>query len=67
MAEALELADEAAAVAVGVVGVAVVEELFAEVVVGDAAVEDVVGGGEESCGRWRSWPLAWPRRLLMRW
>ena len=47
MAEALELVDEAAAVAFGVLGVAVVEELFAEFMVGDALVEDVVGGGED--------------------
>jgi len=33
VAEALELVDEAAAVALGVLGVAAVEELFAELVV----------------------------------
>ena len=50
MAEAFELADQAAAVAFGVLGVAAVEELFAELVVGDALVEDVVGGGEDLVG-----------------
>lgn len=34
MAVALELADEAAAVALGVLGLAAVEELFAKLVVG---------------------------------
>ncbi len=51
MAEALELVDEAAAVALGVSGVAAVEERFAELVVGDAALEDVVGRGEDVGGR----------------
>ena len=50
MAEALELFDEPSAVAFGVLGVAAVEELFAEVLVGDALVEDVVGGGEDLVG-----------------
>ncbi|MEO7514056.1 MAG: hypothetical protein ABIZ91_20135 [Gemmatimonadaceae bacterium] len=54
MAETLELVDEAAAVALGVFGVAAEEELFAEVVVGDALLEDVVGGGQ-SCGLSRRW------------
>jgi hypothetical protein len=54
--EALELAGEPTAVALGVLGVAPVEEVLAELVVGDAAVEDVVGGGEDLVGRWRSWP-----------
>ena len=66
MAEAFELFDQAAAVAFGCFGVAAVEELFAELVVGDALVEDVVGGGRIL------WPvaivaLACPRRLLIRW
>ena len=47
MAEAFELVDESAAVAFGVLGVAAVEELVAELVVGDGLVEDVVGGGED--------------------
>ena len=47
MAEAFELVDEAAAVAFGGLGVAAAEEFLAEFVVGDAAVEDVVGGGED--------------------
>ena len=47
MAEALELVDEAAAVALGVLGVAAVEELLAELVIGNAAIEDVVGGGQD--------------------
>jgi hypothetical protein len=41
VAEPLELADEAAAVALGVLGIAAVEELFAELVVGHP--------------RWRTW------------
>jgi hypothetical protein len=66
VAEALELVDEAAPVAFGVLGVAAVEELFAELVVGDALAEDVVGGGEDlvaCCDR----RFGCPRRLLMRW
>jgi hypothetical protein len=47
VAEPLELADEAAAVALGVLGITAVEELFAELVVGHAALEDAVGGGED--------------------
>src|SRR5947199_10462455 len=47
VAEAFELVDKPAAVAFGRFGVAAVEELFAELVIGDAAVEDVVGGGED--------------------
>lgn len=47
VAEALELVDQAAAVAIGVLGVAAVEELLAELVVGDAAIEDVGGGGQD--------------------
>jgi hypothetical protein len=39
VAGALELVDEAAAVALGVLGVAAVEERSAELVVGDAALE----------------------------
>jgi hypothetical protein len=50
VAEALELFDQAAAVAFGCFGVAAVEELIAELVVGDALVEDVVGGGEDLVG-----------------
>ena len=38
------------AVAFGGFGVAAVEELFAEFVVGDALVQDVVGGGEDLVG-----------------
>lgn len=57
---------EAALVALGVFGVAAVEEGFAELVVGDALVEDVVGGGEDlvAGGDGR---FGVPRRLLMRW
>jgi hypothetical protein len=53
VAEAFELVDEASAVAfgvlgvLGVLGVSAVEELFAELVVGDSLVQDVVGGGED--------------------
>ena len=47
MAEAFELFDESSSVAFGGLGVAAVEELFPEFVVGDAAVQDVVGGGED--------------------
>ena len=47
MAEAFQLLDEPSGVAFGVLGVAAVEEPFAEFVVGDALVEDVVGGGED--------------------
>jgi hypothetical protein len=47
VAEAFELVDESPFVAFGVLGVAAVEELFTELVVGDALVEDVVGGGED--------------------
>jgi hypothetical protein len=50
VAEAFELFDEPAAVAFGVLGVAAVEELFAEFVVGDALLEHVVGGGEDLVG-----------------
>ena len=50
VAEAFELSDESAAVAFGVLCVAAVEELLAELVVGNAAVEDVVGGGEDLVG-----------------
>ena len=50
MAESFELVDESAAVAFGGFGVAAVEELFAELVVGDALLEDVVGGGEDLVG-----------------
>jgi hypothetical protein len=53
MAEAFELVDEPAFVAFGVLRVAAVEELFAEFVVGDALVEDVVGGGEDLVARSR--------------
>jgi len=59
MAEALELADEAAAVALGVLGVAAVEELFAELVVGGALIEDVVCRGEDLMGYGRSRRLLW--------
>ena len=47
VAEAFELVDESAFVAFGVLGVSPVEELLAELVVGDALVQDVVGGGED--------------------
>jgi hypothetical protein len=47
VAEAFELVDESSSVAFGGFGVAAVEEVFAEFVVGDAAVKDVVGGGED--------------------
>ena len=47
VAEAFELVDEPAAVAVGRFDVAAVEELFAEFVVGDVVAEDVVGDGED--------------------
>jgi hypothetical protein len=47
VAEAFELFDEPVAVTVGVLGVSAVEEFLAEIVVGDALVEDVVGGGED--------------------
>lgn len=50
MAEAFELVYESAAVAFGVLGVAAVEELFTEFVVGHAAIKDVVGGGEDLVG-----------------
>jgi len=47
VAEELELADEAAAVALGVLGVAAVVEPFAEVVVSRRRlVEDVVGDSQ---------------------
>jgi hypothetical protein len=49
VAEAFELADESAAVASGVLGVAAVEELVAELVVGGALV-DV---GSNACHRAR--------------
>jgi hypothetical protein len=47
VAEAFKLADESPAVAFGGLGVAPVEEFLAELVVGDALPEDVVGGGED--------------------
>jgi len=50
VAEAFELAHEAAPVSIGVLGLAAVEELLAEVVVGTAAVEHLVGGGEDLVG-----------------
>ena len=50
MAEAFELFDEPSAAAFGVLGVAAVEEFLAEFVVGDALLEDVVGGGEDLVG-----------------
>jgi hypothetical protein len=50
VAEAFELVDQAAFLAFGVLGVASVEELSAELVVGDALVQDVVGGGEDLVG-----------------
>jgi hypothetical protein len=66
VAEALELVDEAAAVARWCSVSRAVEERFAELVVGDAALEDVVGGGEDLVGGGDR-GLAWPRRLLIRW
>jgi hypothetical protein len=64
VAESFGLVDESAAVAFCVLGVAAVE-LFAELVVGDAIVEDVVGGGRIL------WPVATValacRRRLLRW
>jgi hypothetical protein len=50
VAEPFELVDEPAAAAFGVLGVAAVEEFLAELVVGDAFVQDVVGGGEDLVG-----------------
>ena len=66
MTEALELADEAAAVALGVLGVAAVEEFLAELVVGDALFEHVVGSDEDlvACGD-RGFGVS--ARLSMRW
>ena len=47
------------AVAFGVLGVAAVEELFAELVAGDSSAEDVVGGGEDFvAGRDRGFGLS---------
>jgi hypothetical protein len=62
VAEALDFADQAAAVALGVLGVAAVEELFAELVVRNALVEDVVGGGKDLVAV-ATIALACPRRL----
>ena len=55
MAEAFELFDEPSAVAFGVLGVAAAEEFLAEFVVGDALLEDVVGGGEDFVGGRQLW------------
>jgi hypothetical protein len=65
VAEAFELFDESAPVAFGGLGVFAVEEVLAELVVTDALLEDVVGGGEIL------WAvamvaLACPRRLSIR-
>jgi hypothetical protein len=50
VAEAFELADEPAAVALGVLLVAALEVELAELVVWDFALEDVVGGDEDRVG-----------------
>jgi hypothetical protein len=52
VAEAFELVDQPSLVAFGCFGVAALEELFAELVVGDAAFEDVVGGGSSGASWW---------------